>query len=145
MVFKFNIVSAYVRKACAILFILLISISFSVGGAQAKTCKGGADCLICVQQAHPHVSGSHAAAENLGCGPGQKDSQCGYEASQRRDGFHGIVSAGRPDNHEFSGIFSVASGEGGQCNFSGKFLQQFDSAKIDEAIPIYLLNASLLC
>lgn len=145
MMVQFHIVTAFTRKACYIIFILLISISLSFGGIQAKSCKGGADCLNCAAQAHRHFPGTHAGMENQGCGPGQEDSPCGYEASQPPDGFHGIVSAGRLDNHEFCGIFSVASGEGGQCNFSGKFLQQFDSAKIDEAIPIYLLNASLLC
>ena len=145
MMVQFHIVTAFTRKACYIIFILLISISLSFGGIQAKSCKGGADCLNCAEQAHRHVSGPHAGMVNQGCGPGQRDGTCGFEASHSPDEFHGIVSVGRLDNHEFCGIFTAASDACGQSDFSSEFLLRFDSPNTDGPIPIYLLNDSLLC
>jgi hypothetical protein len=145
MIVKLNIRNAFSRKACCVIFILFISISFSLSGAVAKSCKGGPDCLNCVELAHPHVPGEMADMENHGCGSGQKDGTCGIEAGQSPDEFHGIVSALRPDNHEFSGIFTAGSDEFDQSYLSRQIISLFLSPDSGKITPIYLLHQSLLC
>lgn len=142
---KLNILNSSSRKACCIVFTLFISISFSLGGALANGCEGGPDCLNCAQLAHLHVSGAEADMENHGCRPGDNNGTCGVETNQNPDEFHGIVSAVRSDNHEYSGIFTNASGEHGQSYLSGESLSQFHARGSVRIIPIYLLNHSLLC
>ena len=111
----------------------------------AKNCKGGPDCLNCVELTHPHVAGEMADMENHGCGSGQKDGTCGFEASQSPDEFHGIVSAVRPDNHEFSGIFTAGPDEFDQSYLSGEIISLILSPDSGKKTPIYLLHQSLLC
>ena len=145
MILKLNIRNVFFRKACCVIFVLLISISFSLGGALAKSCEGGPDCVNCVELAHPHVPGEMADMENHGCGPGQKDGTCGIEAGQIPDEFHGLVSAARPDNHEFSGIFTAASDGFGQSYLSAEIISLFLSPDSGKITSIYILHQSLLC
>lgn len=145
MILKLNICNAFFRKACCVILILLINVSFSLGGALAKRCEGGPDCLTCVEQAHPHVHGEMADMENHGCGSGQKDGTCGVEAGRRPDEFHGIVSPARPDIREFSGIFTAASDELDQFYLSREIISLFLSPDSGKITSIYLLHQSLLC
>ena len=111
----------------------------------AKSCEGGPDCLNCAEAAHAHVPGTDAGKENHGCGPGQKDGTCGFEADRSPDQFHGIVSAVRSDNHEFSGIFTAASDEFDPSYLSGEIISLFLSPGSGKITSIYLLHESLLC
>jgi hypothetical protein len=145
MILKLNICNAFFRKVCCVIFILLINISFSLGGALAKSCKGGPDCLNCVELEHPHTPGMDTGLKNHGCGYGQKDGTCGFEAGRGPDEFHGIVSAVRPDKCEFSGIFTAASDEFGQSYLSGEIISLFLSPDSGKITSLYLLHQSLLC
>jgi hypothetical protein len=153
MILKPNIRNAFSRKVCCVILILFISISFSFSGALAKNCKGGPDCLNCVKLAHPHVpgemadnvAGQMADMQNHGCGSGQKDGTCSFEAGRSPDEFHGIVSAARPDNHEFSGIFTAGPEGVGQSYLSGEIISPILSPDSGKKTPIYLLHQSLLC
>jgi hypothetical protein len=145
MVLKSNIGNIFSRKVCCVILILFISISFSLNGAMAKSCNGGPDCLNCVELAHPHVPGEMADMENHGCGSGQKDGTCSFEAGRSPDEFHGIVSAARPDNHEYSGIFTAGPVEFDPSYLSGETISLFLSSDSGKTTPIYLLHQSLLC
>jgi hypothetical protein len=145
MIDKLNIINAYSRKACCIIFILFISISFSIGGAQAKSCKGGPDCANCAGPAHPHAPGAQAGMENNGCRPGDKNGTCGFEDDRSPDEFHGFALATRSENHNFSGIFNAVSDE---YVLSHLFLEvplPFHSPSGGGTTPIYLINRSLRC
>lgn len=145
MIKGLNILNAFLRKACYIIFALFLSISFSLGGALANGCKGGPGCMNCAQLAHLHVPGAVAEMENHDCWPGDNNGTCGVETNQNPDEFRGIASAVRSDNHAYSGIFTAASGEQGQSHLSEKSLSQFRSRGSVRITPIYLLNHSLLC
>jgi len=145
MILRSNIFNAFPRKACCVIFVLLISISFSFGGALAKSCKGGPDCLNCAEASHPHVPDTDAGKENHGCGPGQNDGSCGFESGRSQDEFQVIVSTVRPDNHESSGIFKAASDEFDPSYLSGEIISLFLSPDSGKITPIYLLHESLLC
>jgi hypothetical protein len=145
MISRLNIFTEFSRKACCVIFILLISISFSFGGTPAKSCKGGSDCASCIELAHSHVPGAVADMENNGCRPGEKTGTCGFEAGRIADEFNGIALIVRSDHYESSGIFAAVSDLNDQPNPSRELRLQFDSPDIDGAVPIYLLNDSLLC
>ena len=145
MIKDLNILNAFPRKACYIIFTLFLSISFSLGGVLANGCKGGPDCLNCAQLAHLHVPGAVADMENHGCWPDDNNGTCGVENNQNPDEFHGIVPAIRSDNHAYSGIFSDAPGEHTQSHLSGELRSQYRSHGKVRITPIYLLNHSLLC
>ena len=142
---KLNIFHVLSRKAVCIIFIMLISVNFALGGALAKSCKGGPDCANCVALAHTHVPGAEAGMGNFGCRPGDKNDTCGFEAGRIPNEFYGITSAFRSDNHEFSGIFTAVSDGYGPSYLSREFISLFLSPDSGRITPIYLINQSLLC
>jgi len=142
---KSNILLALSRKAVCIIFILFISINFSFGSALSKNCKGGPDCVNCALLARPHAHGAESGMQNSRCQTDEKTGTCGFEAGRIADEFNGIALIVRSGHHESSGIFTAASDLNDQPNPSREFLLQFDSLDIYGAIPIYLLNDTLLC
>jgi hypothetical protein len=142
---KPNILIAILRKAVCIIFILFISTNFSFGSALSKDCKGGPDCANCALLAGPHAHGPDAGMQNNRCQADEKTGTCGFEAGQGPDDASRIALTVRSDQREFSAIFVAQSVVYKRPDFSGEFLLQFDSPDIAGAIPIYLLNDSLLC
>jgi hypothetical protein len=142
---KSNIRNAFSRKACCIIFILFVSVSFSLGDALANSCKGGPDCLNCAERAHSQVPGAETGMENHSCRSVEQNSTCGFEASRSPYDFHGIASAIRSAHHEYSGLFTADLDEYGQLHFSKKFLSKLHLPDRGEITPIYLLNHCLLC
>jgi len=145
MILKLNIHNASFRKAFCVIFILLISISFPFGGAFAKSCQGGPDCANCVELAHSHMPWAVADMDNNGCRPGDHNGTCSFETDRSPDESNRVALTIRSDHHASSGIFAAVSDLIDQPNPSREFRLHFDSAEIDGAIPIYLLNDSLLC
>ena len=142
---KLNILAALLRKGVCIAFMLLISVNFSVGSSLSNTCKGGPDCANCADSAHSHMPGATAQMENTNCRPGDKNTTCGFEAGRTPDDANRIALTVRSDPYEFPGIFVVRSEVHTRPNSSGDFPLQFDSPDTNGAIPIFLLNDSLLC
>lgn len=142
---KLNILNSPPRKILCFFIVLLISFNFSVGGVQAKICKGGPDCANCVELTHSHMPGDVAEMENNSCRPGDKNTTCGFVAGHRPDEANRIALTVRSDPQKFSGIFMVESDEYNRPSPSGEFPSQFDSPHIYGAVPIHLLNDSLLC
>lgn len=142
---KPNILIALSRKAVCIIFILFMSINFSFGSVLSKNCKGGPDCANCALEARSHAHDAEAGMQNSRCQTDEKTGTCGFEAGQGPDDASRIALTVRSDQREFSAIFVAQSVVYKRPDFSGEFLLQFDSPDIAGAIPIYLLNDSLLC
>ena len=132
-------------KAVCITLILLISANFSFGSVLPNHCQGGPGCANCFEPAHSHMTGDATEMENSICWPGDKNTNCGFEAGRMPDDANLIGLVVRSNSHAFSGIFVAESDVHTRPNPSGKLLSQFDSPELDGAIPIYLLNDSLLC
>lgn len=145
MSLKFNIGHAFARKTICSSLILLISIGFSFGGAQADSCRGDADCLICTQQLHRHLAGAQPRAENANCTPGEQNSTCGFEDTQGAEKFYGLASTVRSFHQVRSGIFCGAYGEDGQFRLCRELIAPFFLSDPGPKAPIYLRNHSLLC
>ena len=142
---KFNILNLASRKVFSISIILFMSFNFSVLGSQAKICKGGPDCANCIELAHSHMPWVVAEIENSSCKSGFRNTDCGFEDGPIPDDANRIALTDRLDSQAFSGIFKTESVVYTRPNPSCKFPFQFDSRIINSAIPVYLLNDSLLC
>ena len=140
-----NILNVFSRKALYIAFILLIGFSFSAGGALAKGCPGGFDCLNCAAAAHPHMPGMDAEMVNHGCQSAEQNRSCGFEAGSRSDQFDSMATVAESGTHPYPGIFSAASDEFDQAHLHKGFITQFQYPDRSKLTPIYLLNESLLC
>ena len=142
---KSNIINLAPRKVFSISLILFMCFNFYVLGAQAKICKGGPNCANCIELAHSHIPGSVAEMENPGCRPGDKNTDCSFETGRIPHDANRIALMYGTELYAFPGIFMAESGVYTRPNPSGKLSSPFDSPIIDGAIPIYLLNDSLLC
>ncbi len=140
-----NILKPFCRTAICIILMLFISIGFSFGGALANSCQGGADCFICAELPHGHVPVAAAEMEDPGCRPVGQNSACGFETSQNPAEFQGIASSVRSYHPVNTGIFSAASDRYDPALLPGEFISQFRLSDSNGAVPIYLLNHSLLC
>ena len=141
---KLDIGNAFTRKAICVGLILFMSIGFSFGGAQANSCDGGADCLICARQPHRHLAGAQASMEKPGCPSGEQNSACGFEAGQGADKFYGIASAVSSLDPARSGFTAGAFDDDGQFPFSRGLISSFSFSDPGGKAPIYLLKHSLL-
>ena len=142
---KLNMGNAFSLKALCIILILFMSIGFSLAGAQANSCEGGADCLICARQPHRHLPGMHPRMENPGCRPAEQNSTCGFEAGQDAEKFYVIASAVRSFHPVRTGIFAGASDEYDQFRISRGLIASSFPSEWGPKAPIYLRNQSLLC
>lgn len=142
---KLNILNVFSRKALYIAFMLLIGFSFSAGGALAKDCPGGADCLICAAAAHPHLPGMDVEMVNPGCQSAEQNRSCGFESGRSADELGSIAAVAGSGTQPSSGIFSAASDEFDQTHLHQGFITQLYYPGRGKLTPIYLLNQSLLC
>lgn len=145
MSLKFNIGHAFARKTICSSLILLISIGFPFGGAQADICRGSADCLICIQQPHHHLPAAPTSMASPGCTPAGQNSTCGFEDTQGAEKFYGLASTVRSFHQVRSGIFCGAYGEDGQFRLCRELIAPFFPSDPGPKAPIYLRNHSLLC
>jgi hypothetical protein len=145
MSLKLNIGHAFARKAICSSLILLISIGFSFGGAQADICRGGADCLICIQKPHHDLPAAPMSMGSPGCAPADQNGTCGFEDAQGIEKFYGVASAVRSFHPVRSGIFAGASDEDSRFRLSRGPIAAFFPADPVPKAPIYLRNHSLLC
>ena len=140
-----NMGNAFSPKALCIILILVMSIGFSFGSAQANSCEGGAGCLTCALQPHHHLPGTQTGVEKPGCRPAEPNSTCGFEAGQDLVKFYGIASAVRSVYPARTGIFTGSLDEHGPFRiFRGLIASSFPAEPGPKA-PIYLRNHSLLC
>jgi len=142
---KFNIGNTFFRKGFFVSLMLLMGIGFSFSGAQADSCRGGADCLICAQQSHRHLPGAQVTIENPGCRPTEQNSTCGLKTARGSEEVYGIASPVRLLNPVRSAILVNASDEDGQFPFTGGLIAPYFLGDQDLKAPIYLRNHSLLC
>ena len=142
---RLNIFTVFSRKAIYVVFTLLIALSFSAGGALAKSCQGGADCIICAAAVHPHLPGMDVEMVNPGCQSAEQNSSCGFEAGRSANELDSMATVAESVTHPYSGIFSAASVDFDQAYLYQGFITQFQYPDRGKLIPIYLLNNSLLC
>jgi hypothetical protein len=142
---KLNMGNSFPLKTLCIILILFMSIGFSFAGAQANSCEGSADCLMCARQLHRPMPGAHMRTESPGCRSAEQNSTCGFEAGREREKFYGIASAVRSFYPARTGIFAGASDEYDQFRISRRLITSSFSSEPGPKAPIYLRNQSLLC
>jgi hypothetical protein len=146
MKIKLDIGNRFSQTVICISLILLMSSGFSFAGARADGCRGDADCLFCVQQAHLHLPGVQMITKNSGCTPTGRNSSCGFEAAQGAEKVYGIASAAvRLFQPVRSVIFTGAADEDSQFHLSRGLSAPFFQLVTGPKAPIYLRNHSLLC
>jgi len=142
---ELNIGNTLSRKVFCASLILLMGMGFSFSGAQADSCRGTADCLICAQQPHRHLPPVQTTMENPGCRPTQQNSTCGFKSAQGAEKIYGIASSARSFNPVRSAIFVSASDEEGQFRISRGLIALYFLRDQGLKTPIYVRNHSLLC
>lgn len=142
---KLNILNVFSRRTLCIIFILLVGISFSVGGVMANSCQGGAGCLNCAAAAHPHIPGMDADMANQGCQPADQNRSCGFESGHRPNEFDRIASVVGFGTYPYTGIFIVASDKFDPTSLPGMPISRIQFDDRGGSSPIYLSNRSLLC
>jgi hypothetical protein len=142
---KITISNAFLRKVFCITLVLFFSLNFLAGAALAKSCDGGADCMICDEAMHPHRPGMDMAAAPHGCQPLEQKDACSFEISSGLDKLHGIIPAVRTDQNEAGGSFGALAVDKSPAQSAGKFLPQLHFSDTQPTTPIYLIIQSLLC
>lgn len=142
---KRNMGNSILLKALCSGLILFLSVGFSFGGAQAGSCRGGADCLICAQQPHRHLPGAQTTMEKPGCRPAEQNRTCGFVSAQGAEKIYGIASSVRSFDPVRSAPFVSATDEDGRFPLSGGLIAPYFLENQGLKAPIYVRNHSLLC
>ena len=142
---KITISNAFLRKVFCTTLVLLFSLNFLAGAALAKSCDGGADCMICDEVMHPHLPGMDMATAPHGCQPLGEQGQCSFEISSGLDKLHGIIPAFRTDQNEAGDIVSAASIDNWPNQTAAKFSSPLLYSDTQPTTPIYLIIHSLRC
>ena len=142
---QFNIRPGFFQKALSIMLTVLLGIGFSFGGALASSCERGADCPVCAELPHGHVSKAPSNMQGPGCTPDRQTGSCGFESGQDPDKLQSIVSPARSNRESHAGIFTAASDEFDHLLLPKNLIPRIALSKSGKTNPIYLLNQSLLC
>ncbi len=111
----------------------------------ANSCQGGAGCLNCTAEAHPHIPGVDVDMGNQSCQPDGQNRSCGFEVGHRADEFDRIASVVGFGTYPQAGIFIAASDKFDPTHLSGMPISHIQFADTGGSPPIYLSNRSLLC
>ncbi len=145
MKLKSNIRTLVTNKTLSIPLILIFSICLFVTHAFAGACNGDENCFKCSQRDHRHPTGPETGFKPYGCQPGTPNNACGITASRIFDSQDFLISTVRVDNHEDSSIPAGPAIDYGTDIFSNSSISPVHSSVVTIALPIYLLNLSLLC
>ena len=143
---KITIPNTFLRKAFCFTLVLLFGLNFFAGAALAKSCDGGAGCLICTEAVHHrHLPGMDMARAPHGCQPFEQEDACSSEIGSDTDNFHGIIPTVRTDQNEIGGNFGAIAADESPDQSTGNLLPQPLYSDIQPTTPIYLILQSLLC
>ena len=145
MKLKSNIHTLVTNKTLSIPLILIFSICLFVTHAFAGGCDGGESCFKCSQMDHRHPTGPQSSINPNGCQPGTPNNACGITASRIFDSQDFLISTVRVDNHEDSSIPPGPAIDYSRDLFFNSSISPVHSSVVTIALPIYLLNLSLLC
>ena len=145
MKLKSNINTLVTNKTLSIPLILIFSICLFVTHAFAGACNGDENCFKCSQRDHRHPTGPETGFKPYGCQPGTPNNACGITASQIFDSQDFLISTVRVDNHGDSSIPAGPAIDYSTDIFSNSSIAPVHSSVVTIALPIYLLNLSLLC
>ena len=140
-----NIHTLVTNKTLSIPLILIFSICLFVTNGFAGGCDGGESCFKCSQMDHRHPTGPETGLKPYGCQPGTPNKACGITASRILDSQDFLISTVRVDNHEDSSIPAGPAIDYSTDIFSNSSIAPVHSSVVTIALPIYLLNLSLLC
>jgi|GEM_PF-2071611 len=145
MKYSMNILSGLTRIFLVVTIILFLSVSLLSSISLAGACSKEKGCIHCYMPVPHHEASAKSNTSAHHCRPWTQDVPCDFSGNRIPEFANRIALSETSDNSGWAGLNSLANAASSVDSSvtDGKFIVNTRAA--DSALPLYLLNLSLLC